>query len=181
MVETEKILREVEEISKNQFLPIIGPVKGELLAKLITKKRPGKVLEVGTLVGYSAMLMAMYMPGSSSIVTIEKSKGLAGIAKRNIAGAGLSKRIRVIHGDALDVIPKLKEKFGLVFLDAEKSEYLDYLKLAESRMAKKCIVVADNVKIFANTLSDYLDYVRNNYKSRMHDFGFDAMEVSERK
>ena len=76
---------------------------------------------------------------------------------------------------------RLKEKFGLVFLDDEKSEYLDYLKIAESRMAKKCIVVADNVKIFANTLSDYLDYVRNNYKSRMHDFGFDAMEVSERK
>lgn len=180
MQNTQKILEEIEEISKNQFLPIIGPVKGQVLAKLITKKRPKKILEVGTLVGYSAMLMAMHVP-KAKIITIEKSPGLAKIAKRNVAKAGLSKRIKVVQGDALEVIPRLRAGFDFIFLDAEKSEYLQYLRLAEIKMNKKCIVIADNVKIFANTLSEYLAYVRKRYKSRACDFGFDAVEVSVKK
>jgi predicted O-methyltransferase YrrM len=89
----------------------------------------------------------------------------------------------VVHGDALEVIPKLSGKFDFIFIDAEKSEYLQYLKLAENRISKNCVVVADNVKIFKNTLGDYLNHVRNpkNYKSKTYDLGFDAIEVSVKK
>mgnify|MGYP001593812857 CR=1 FL=1 len=177
----QKILEEIEEISKNHFLPIIGPVKGGALKELIKKYKPKNVLEIGSLVGYSAILMAVHLPARSKITTIEKSPGFAKIARKNVAKAKLSRKVKVIQGDAINVIPRLKGKFDFIFLDAEKGEYLDYIKLAESRMAKKCVVVADNVKIFRNTLSDYLNYVKSNYKSRTYDFGFDAVEASVKK
>ncbi len=175
----QEILEVLEEISKNQFLPIIGPIKGQVLAELIVEKRPKKILEVGTLVGYSAMLMALHT--NAKITTIEKSKKFAEIAKRNIAKSGLTNRVKVVHGDAREVIPRLKKGFDFIFIDAEKSEYLSYLQLAENKMSKNCVIVADNVKIFKNTLSDYLAYVRSKYKSKLHDFGFDAIEVSVKK
>lgn len=182
-MEAEKILREIEEISKNEFLPIIGPLKGQVLVEAITERKPRKILEIGTLVGYSALLMALHMPKNAKITAIEKSEGLVKIAKRNIKKAGLSKRIEVVQGDARKVIPSLSGKFDFVFIDAEKSEYLDYLRLAEPKMSKSCVVVADNVKIFKNTMDDYLNHVRNpkNYKSKTYDVGFDAVEVSVKK
>ena len=70
----------------------------------------------------------------------------------------------------------------MVFLDAAKNEYLDYLKLSESRLKKGGIVVADNVKIFAGQMRNFLDYVRDSgkYRSRFFDAGFDGVEVSEK-
>ena len=106
MMGVEKILREIEEISKNEFLPIIGPLKGQVLVEAVTERKPRKILEIGTLVGYSALLMALHMPKNAKITAIEKSPGLAKIAKRNIKKAGLEKRIEVVQGDARKVIPR---------------------------------------------------------------------------
>ena len=180
-MEAEKVLAEIEEMTKNGFLPIIGPIKGSFLADLINKYKPKSALEIGSLVGYSTILIALNLPAGSKLTTIEKSPGLVKIAKRNIEKAGLPEKVKVVEGDAIKVIPKIKANFDFVFLDAEKSEYLDYLRLIEPKMAKKCIVVADNVGVFKTTLSDYLTYVKKNYKSRTHDFGFDAVEVSVKK
>lgn len=175
-----KILEHIEGISRNEFLPIVGPVKGQALVRLVKERKPRKILEIGALVGYSTILMASSMPKNSKIITIEKSPGMARIARKNIAKAKLSSKVKVIEGDACKVIPKLRHKFDFVFIDAEKSEYVDYIQLAEMKMSKRCTVVADNVKIFSHTLSDYLHYVRSKYKSKTHDFGFDAIEVSEK-
>lgn len=175
-------VREIlDEIEQMENLPIIGPVKGELLANLVKKHKPNNVLEIGSLVGYSTILIALNLPAGSKLTTIEKSPGLVKIAKRNIEKACLTEKVKVVEGDAIKVIPRIKANFDFVFLDAEKSEYLDYLRLIEPKMAKRCIVVADNVGVFKTTLSDYLTYVKKNYKSRTHDFGFDAVEVSVKK
>ena len=88
---------------------------------------------------------------------------------KNIENAGLSDKIEIIIGNALDVIPKLDQRFQLMFLDATKDEYLGYLKSAEKNcLEKDAVVVADNVKVSKNEMLDYLEYVRYSglYKSK---------------
>jgi len=174
------VLSELEEIAKKDFLPSIGPIKGEIIEDIINKYKPKKILEIGTLHGYSAILMANFLLSLNNdksyknnyynnkeiIVTcLEIDQQLADIAKNNIEQAGLSNRIEVITGDALKIIPTLKNqyRFDLVFIDAVKNHYLRYLKLIEdnSLLNNKSVIVADNVLIYENEMKDYLNYVRN--------------------
>ena len=178
----EIVLREIEERSRQRFLPIVGPVKGQILEDLVREHRPQRILEVGALVGYSAILMARLLPTGGRIWTLEADPRAVHRSRQNIQRAGLEDRIELVPGDARENIPKLVGPWDLVFLDGAKEEYLDYLHLAEPQIPKGGLVVADNVGIFAATLAPYLDYVRNSgkYQSRLHDFGFDAVEVSQR-
>lgn len=181
-----KVLAEIEETARNEFLPSIGPIKGKIIEDVIKEHKPKKGLEIGTLHGYSAILMANiilsgkdgnenfddseYSSRKTILVSVEKEKKLANIAKKNIENGRLSEKIQVINGDALEVIPKLKSKFDLIFLDATKSEYLKYLRLVEENnlLNRRAVVIADNVLIYENEMKDYLDYVRNSgkYNSR---------------
>ena len=176
----EAILKEIENLSKEEFLPIIGPVKGKYLVETVKNHGAKRVLEVGAFIGYSAILMAGALGTDGSIVTIEINPDSAARARENIEKAGLTRRIEVRTGNALSVIPSLPDAFDMVFIDAQKSEYLAYLKLAEAKLKKDGPVFADNVKIFADQMRGYLDYVRNSgkYQSRYIDVGFDGVEIS---
>jgi predicted O-methyltransferase YrrM len=176
------VLAQIEETARKEFLPSIGPIKGKIIEDVIKEHKPKKALEIGTLHGYSAILMANiilsgkggneyfddseYDSRKTILVSVEKDQKLANIAKKNIENSKLSKKIQVINGDALEVIPKLKSKFDLIFLDATKSEYLKYVRLVEkhSLLNKRAVVIADNVLIYENEMKDYLDYVRNSGK-----------------
>ena len=199
-----KILAEIEETARKEFLPSIGPIKGKIIEDVIKQYKPKKVLEIGTLHGYSAILIAnIILSGkydnenfnserSSAepiLISVEKDQKLANTARKNIEKARLSEKIQVINGDALEIIPRLKSKFNMIFLDATKSEYLKYLQLIEkySLLNKRAVVVADNVLIYENEMKDYLDYVRNSgkYISRTTETSLeftknvkDALEVS---
>lgn len=199
-----KILAEIEETARKEFLPSIGPIKGKIIEDVINQYKPKKVLEIGTLHGYSAILIAniilrgnYYNENFNSernstqpiLISVEKDQKLANIARKNIEKARLSEKIQVINGDALKIIPRLKSKFNMIFLDATKSEYLKYLQLIEkfSLLNKRAVVVADNVLIYENEMKDYLDYVRNSgkYISRTTETSLeftknvkDALEVS---
>ena len=176
----ESVLKEIEKASEGQFLPIIGPKKCRLLVDLIKKYKPKRVLEVGTLVGYSAILMAQNLPKGGRIISIEIDSDTAKIARENIERAGFDHLVDVKLGDAVIVIPTVKDKVDFLFLDAAKEEYRQYLKLAESKLNKNAVVVADNVKMFEADMKDYLDYVRRSgkYESKTYDLGSDAVEVS---
>jgi predicted O-methyltransferase YrrM len=183
------VLKEIEAIGKCSFIPSIGPVKGKILAEIVRKTRPKRILEVGALYGYSAILMARNSPTGVEIVSVEKSPEHARIAEKNIKRANMEEKIRMVEGDGTTELRKLSGTFDLVFLDAEKSEYLAYLKAVEKRLHKGSVVVADNVGIFKDQMQDYLDYVRNKgpYKSRtvetlleFSDTTKDAMEISEK-
>jgi predicted O-methyltransferase YrrM len=199
-----KILAEIEETARKEFLPSIGPIKGKIIEDVIKEYQPKKALEIGTLHGYSAILIAnIILSGkydnenfnskrSSTepiLITVEMDQRLANIARKNIEKARLSEKIQVINGDALEIIPRLKSKFNMIFLDATKSEYLKYLQLIEkySLLNKRAVIVADNVLIYENEMKDYLDYVRNSgkYISRTTETSLefsknikDALEVS---
>ena len=161
------VLRELEQLAKREHLPSIGPIKGKIISEIIQKYKPTTILEIGTLHGYSAILMTALLLDyyhDAKLITIEIEKNLADIARKNIVKAGLAHKIEVVCGNALDVIPTLTAyKFDLIFLDAVKSEYLQYLKLIEVNelMKKRSVVIADNVLLYENEMKDYLVYVRN--------------------
>ena len=102
------------------------------------------------------------------------------IARKNVERAKIPPTVKVIVGDAKEVIPKLRGEFDLVFVDAEKSEYLEYLQLVETRLHKGSTIVADNAGIFADQMNDYLGYVRSSgkYRSRFAPVGEDGLEIS---
>jgi predicted O-methyltransferase YrrM len=187
------LLRELEQIAKKEQLPSIGPLKGKIVSDIVKKYKPTSILEVGTLHGYSAILMGNLLPdGAGKLVTIEIDRNLANIATKNIEKAGLSDKIKVICNDALDLIPKLHGyKFDMVFLDAIKTQYLSYLRLLEEKnlLKEESIVVADNVILYETEMKDYLNYVRNSgyYQSETTETTLefnknvkDALEISLR-
>ena len=180
MSSADEVLQLIEKLSEKEFLPIIGPHKGKLLAEEVRKAKPRHVLEVGTLIGYSVILMGKELDDKAEIVTIEIHQDEAELAGKNVVRAKIPPKITVITGDALVVIPTLRGQFDFAFIDAEKNEYFQYLKLAEDKLQKGAVVFADNAGVFADQMGDYLDYVRNSgkYQSRYVQVGSDGVEIS---
>jgi predicted O-methyltransferase YrrM len=180
LTKADSVLREIEAMAQHEFLPIVGPRKGKILAEAMRKAKPKHVLEVGTLIGYSAILIGKELDADAEITTIEIHAKEAQMAEENIQQAQVPPKINVIVGDAIEVIPSLKDCFDAAFIDAEKAEYYQYLKLMEDKLHKGTVVVADNAGIFADQMQDYLDYVRHSgkYRSTFFRVGEDGVEVS---
>ncbi|MEM3578528.1 MAG: O-methyltransferase [Candidatus Bathyarchaeia archaeon] len=177
MSKAERVLSEIEsKIKKGEFLPIVGPIRGRILIETIRGIKPKRVLEIGTFVGYSTILMGKELEGNAELITVEVDPQAAKIARDNIKKAEIPPRIKVLVGDALELLQKLKGKFDLVFIDAEKQQYLDYLRLIEDKLHKGSIVIADNAK----HAPDYLDYVRHSgkYTSKHVPASAGGLEVS---
>ena len=170
MNEAHKVLKKLERTAEKESLPSIGPVKGKIIADIIKDYKPKRILEIGALYGYSAILMGCMLSEENvgKISTIEIDKKSANIARKNIEDAALASKVEVIEGDALEIILKLNEKFDMAFLDGTKEEYLKYLKLFEKNLKKGAVVIADNVGVFETSMRDYLEYVRDSglYNSR---------------
>lgn len=173
-----KTLAEIEQTAKRESLPSIGPIKGKIIEEIIRKNKLKKVLEIGTLHGYSAILITNIILSEKIenenfstknslnvpiLISVEIDQKIATIARKNIESCGFSEKIKVINGDALKEIPKINSTFDMIFLDAKKTEYFKYIQLIEKHglLNKKAVVVADNVLIYKNEMKDYLDYVRN--------------------
>jgi predicted O-methyltransferase YrrM len=180
MSNADLVLKEIEEKAETEFLPIVGPERGKILAEEVRKVKPKRVLEVGTLIGYSAILMGRELNKKAQIITIENHPEEVKAAEENIRRAGIAPKVQVIAGDALQVIPSLRESFDFVFIDADKTEYFSYLRLVESKLKKGSVVVADNAGLFARQMREYLDYVRasGKYNSRYVQVTDDGLEIS---
>ena len=178
----DEVLRGIERMAEREFLPILGPHKGRVLQEVIRKVKPKRILEVGALIGYSAILMGKVLGSDAHIITIEIHSDEAAAAKDNIRKVGIKPAVDVLVGDAIEILPKLEGPFDLVFVDADKTECIDYIKLVEDKLHKESVVVADNAGVFADEMREYLDYVRNSgkYDSRYVPVGEDGLEVSTR-
>lgn len=185
----EDVMKSIEAEAPKRGLPIIGPKRGAILDEAVKEYSPSRILEVGTLVGYSAIRMGRHLKRGAKLTCVEINGEIAKVARSNIERAGLSDCIEVRVGDAKQVLSGLKGTFDMVFLDAAKEEYLTYLKSVEPRLHSGSVVLADNVKSRANELAEYLDYVRDsgNYRSShreaLSNYGTDegdAVEVSIR-
>ena len=118
-------MRRIEKLAREKFLPIVGPEKGKILRDVIRRVRPKRTLEVGTLIGYSAIPMGKELDEDAEIITIEIDNDEAETAKENIRESGVKPQVTVLIGNALEIIPTPNGKFDLVFVDATKNEYLD--------------------------------------------------------
>jgi predicted O-methyltransferase YrrM len=122
-----------------------GHLQGKILRMLSFMVRPKNILEIGTFTGYSAICLAQGLSEDGALYTIENNDEIAEIAQSFFDRSGLSDKINLLIGDARDIIPKLNCTFDLVFMDAEKSEYLDYYHLFIEKVVSGGFIIADNV------------------------------------
>lgn len=139
------ILQAVAREARDSFVPIIRKETAAFLKTLVEMKRPLRILEVGTAVGYSALLMAEHMPEGGHITTIEKYEKRIPIARENFKRAGMEERITLIEGDAAVVLDGLNEVYDLIFMDAAKGQYIHFLPKVMRLLAVGGVLVSDNV------------------------------------
>ena len=120
----------LEEISRKAIrdeVPIIKKETGALLKTMVAAKRPRAILEVGTAVGFSALLMSDYLPEGGHITTIENYEKRIPIAKENFRRAGREAQITLLEGDAGQILKELEDSFDMIFMDAAKGQYINWL------------------------------------------------------
>ena len=127
------------------YVPIIRKDMQNFLKLLLTVQKPMRILEVGTAVGFSAVLMAEYAPEGCKIVTIENYDKRIPIAKQNFERAGKSDQITLLEGDATEVLKTLEEPFDMIFMDAAKGQYINFMSDVLRLLKKDGVLVSDNV------------------------------------
>lgn len=136
----------IEQEALAARVPIIRRETAALLKTLVAAKAPRAILEIGTAVGYSALLMARVMPADCRITTIEKYEKRIPVARENFRLAGEEERITLLEGDADEILERLKGSyFDFVFMDAAKGQYLAWLPKLMELMTPGALLVSDNV------------------------------------
>ena len=139
------LLAEMEEFAAEHRVPIADREVALFLEITARAMKARRVLEIGMAIGYAVIHLAQGMTEDGLVVTIEPSDEMIRRAEDFIGRAGYSARVRIERGYALEVIPRLKETFDILYLDAMKEEYTDYLKLALPLLRVGGVVIADNV------------------------------------
>ena len=127
------------------YVPIIRRETAAFLQTMVTAAKPAGILEVGTAVGYSALLMAQVMPAECHITTIEKYKPRIPLAREHFRQAGMEERITLIEGDAGEVLEQLSGTFGFIFMDAAKGQYIHWLPRILELLEPGGVLFSDNV------------------------------------
>lgn len=137
----------LERYAKETNVPIIRPQMQSLLRFLVTWGRPMQILEVGTAIGFSALLMSEYAPKGCHITTIEKYEKRIPLAKENFEKAGKSDCITLIEGDAAEILASMKQDgaFDLIFMDAAKGQYIHFLPDIRRLLSPTGLLVSDNI------------------------------------
>ena len=140
-----EILDEIEREALETYVPIVRKEMQSFLKLILSIKRPARILEVGTAVGFSAILMAEYNPIPCEITTIENYEKRIPIAKQNFVRAGKEKQITLLEGDAADILKELREPFDFIFMDAAKGQYIRYMPQVLRLLRPGGTLVTDNV------------------------------------
>ncbi len=135
----------IEEEALVSRVPVIRRETASLLKTLVALKRPRQILEVGTAVGYSALLMSRVMPEDCHITTIEKYEKRIPAAKENFKRAGKEQCITLLEGDAEEILRTLSGPYDFIFMDAAKGQYLHWLPLLLKLLPPGGVLVSDNV------------------------------------
>ena len=170
-------LKIMEDYARENNVPIIEPEVGQLIKVLLRLHKPKEILEVGTAIGYSALLMAQNLEGDWSITTMERNPQMIEKARDNFRESGLEDRIRIIEGDAKETFPHLTKKYDFIFLDAAKGQYMEFLGYAKDLLKPGGLIVSDNVlykgmvasddlvvrrkRTIVNRLREFLEYINN--------------------
>lgn len=156
------LLNLIEKEAISSYVPIIRKDMQYLLRTLLTMNRPKKILEVGTAVGFSAILMGEFTDNDCKITTIENYDKRIPIARDNIKRAGMEDRITLIEGDAQDVLKEIDDTFDFVFMDAAKGQYINFLPDIQRLTESGSVIVTDNVLQDGDILESHFIVDRRN-------------------
>lgn len=140
-----ELLDAIEKEALDTYVPIVRKEMQSFLKLLLAMHKPMRILEVGTAVGFSALLMAEYAPEGCRITTIENYDKRIPIARTNFARAGREHQITLLEGDAQDILPTLEEPYDLIFMDAAKGQYIHFMPEVLRLLKKDGVLVSDNV------------------------------------
>jgi len=144
---SDQLLLEMEEFAQNNHVSIVLPEVGQLLNLLVNLKKPKKVLEIGTGIGYSTIWMARALDECGKITTIELLPKRYEIALSNLKKAGLEDRVKLINGDAREIISEIKDTYDIIFLDAAKGQYQEFFNISQTLLSPNGLLICDNVLI----------------------------------
>lgn len=175
------LIEEIEQEALDTFVPIIRKETQSFLKVLLMMKKPLRVLEVGTAIGFSAILMSEYIPEQGHITTIEKYEKRIPIARENFRRAGKEDRITLIEGDALEVMKSLEGSYDFIFMDAAKGQYIHYMPEAIRLLEPGGILVSDNVLQDGDIIESRYAVERRNrtIHSRMREYLYELKHKEE--
>lgn len=197
MVDKYALIREMKQYAEVNNVPIMMDEGIDFLTTFILKNHVKNVLEIGTAIGYSAIMMALVDP-NLKITTIERDEVRYLEALKNVKAFGLENRITLIYNDAFNV--KLDEKFDLIFIDAAKAQNIKFFEMFERNLEYRGVIITDNLKFhglvekkeeeiksknlrsLVRKIKDYIDYLKTNekYNTEFFEVG-DGISVSTRK
>lgn len=197
MVDKYALIREMKQYAEVNSVPIMVDEGIDFLTTFILKNHVKNVLEIGTAIGYSAIMMALVDP-NLKITTIERDEVRYLEALKNVKAFGLENRITLIYNDAFNV--KLDEKFDLIFIDAAKAQNIKFFEMFERNLEYRGVIITDNLKFhglvdkkeeeiksknlrsLVRKIKDYIDYLKTNekYNTEFFEVG-DGISVSKRK
>ena len=171
----EELLREMEAYAEAYHVPIINERAREAFCRILRRERPHRVLELGTAIGYSALLTAMLGADDVKVLSMERNEARAEKAREFIRRTPYGERITILEGDAAELLKTLQGPFDFVFLDAAKGQYPRYFRQIQPLLAERAVVLADNVlfrgyvtggraprrfRTIAKRLREYVEMVR---------------------
>lgn len=165
-------LNDMEKYAINTQVPIIRKEMQSFLKFLLALQKPAQILEVGTAIGFSALLMSEYMPKGCHITTIEKYEKRIPIAKENFKNAGKEKNITLLEGDAIEILQQLEGKYDFIFMDAAKGQYIHFLPHILRLLPEGGLLISDNVLQDGDIIESRFAVTRRNrtIHARMRDY-----------
>lgn len=176
-----ELLEKIEKEAHESYVPVIRKETQNLLKLLLAMNQPKRILEVGTAVGFSALLMEEYNPVDCRITTIENYEKRIPIAKANFLRAGKQNVIELIEGDAAFVLKELQEPYDFIFMDAAKGQYINFLPEIMRLLKNGGVLVSDNVLQDGDIMESRFAVTRRNrtIHKRMRDYLYEITHVKE--
>ena len=166
---------EMESYAEENHVPIVHPEVAQFLKVMIKITKTKKILELGTAIGYSTLIMAEAMENTGKIVTIERRKDMVELAEKNIEKNGTNVEIQIMEGEAKNILSTIDEKFDMIFLDSAKGKYMELLPYCINNLVDGGVLVSDNVlfkgmvanddlvvrrkKTIVRRMREYLEYI----------------------
>lgn len=176
-----EILDTIEREALDSYVPIIRKEMQSFLKLLLSMQKPMRILEVGTAVGFSAILMAEYDPVPCEITTIENYEKRIPIAKANFLRAGKQEQITLLEGDATEILKTLEEPYDMIFMDAAKGQYINFMPDILRLLKKDGVLVSDNVLQDGDIIESHFVVARRNrtIHKRMREYLYELTHREE--
>ena len=174
-------LNELEQYAIKTNVPIIRPQTQSLIKLLLEIRKPKRILEVGTAIGFSALLMSEYGPADCLITTIEKYEKRIPVARENFKKAGKEEQITLLMGDAAEILPKLEGQYDFIFMDAAKGQYIHFLPDILRLMPVGGLLISDNVLQDGDVMESRFAVTRRNrtIHKRMREYLYELKHHEE--